>query len=98
MTVQNYTLLYSDKFDNVWIGFDALQTIHHECNGRNELLPAMNEKLDTERATTGKLSEGATSVDVRIVPSFIHCSDELYLAVFSAEWRADIHPTSFTDS
>ena len=48
----------------------------------------MNEKLDTERATTGKLSEGATSVDVRIFPSFIRCSDELYLAVFSAEWRA----------
>ena len=57
----------------------------------------MNEKLDTERATTGKLSEGATSVDVRIVPSFIHCSDELYLAVFTAEWRAKKlrHPPDF---
>ena len=57
----------------------------------------MNEKLDTERATTGKLSEGATSVDVRIVPSFIHCSDELYLAVFSSEWRAKKlrHPPDF---
>ena len=50
----------------------------------------MNEKLDTERATTGKLSEGATSVDV-------HCSDELYLAVFSAEWQAKKlrHPPDF---
>ena len=57
---------------------------HHECNGRNELLSAVNEKLDTKRATTGKLSAGATSVDVKIVPSFIRCSDELYLAVFSA--------------
>ena len=57
----------------------------------------MNEKLDTERATTGKLSEGATSVDVRIFPSFIRCSDELYLAVFSAEWRAKKlrHPADF---
>ena len=49
-------LLYSDKFDfslqlfevalrldNVWIGLDVLQTIHHECNGRNELLPAVYE-------------------------------------------------------
>ena len=76
------------ELDNVWNGFDVLQTIHHECSGRNELLPAVNEKLDTERATTGKLSEGATSVDVRIVPSFIRCSGELYLAVFSAEWPA----------
>ena len=61
------------------------------------LLPAVNEKLDTERATTGKLSEGATSVDVRIFPSFIRCSDELYLAVFSAEWRAKKprHPPDF---
>ena len=63
----------------------------------NELLPAVNEKLDTERATTGKLSEGATSVDVRIFPSFIRCSDELYLAVFSAEYRAKKlrHPPDF---
>ena len=100
------TLLYSGKFDfslqlfeldNVWNGFDVLQTIHYECNGRNELLPAVNEKLDTERATTGKLSEGATSVDVRIVPSFIRCSGELYLAVFSAEWPAKKprHPPDF---
>ena len=57
----------------------------------------MDEKLDTERATTGKLSEGATSVDVRIVPSFIRCSDELYLAIFSAEWQAKKlrHPPEF---
>ena len=83
--------------DNVWIGFDVLQTIHHECNGRNELLPFVNEKLDTERATTGNLSEGATSVDVRIVPSFIRYSGELYLAVFSAEWPAKKprHPPDF---
>ena len=57
----------------------------------------MNEKLDTERATTGKLSEGATTVDVRIFPRFIRCSDELYLAVFSAEWPAKKprHPPDF---
>ena len=85
------------ELDNVWIGFDVLQTIHHECNGRNELLPAVNEKLDTEQATTEKLSEGATPVDVRFVPSFIRCSDELYLAVFSAEWPAKKprHPPDF---
>ena len=103
MTVQ---ILYSGKFDfslqlfeldNVWIGFDVLQTIHHECNGRNELLPAVNEKLGTERATTGKLSEGATLVDVRIVPSFICSSGEPYWAVFSSEWPAKKprHPPDF---
>ena len=57
----------------------------------------MNEKLDTERATTGKLSEGATLVDVRIVPSFICSSGEPYLAVFYAEWPAKKprHPPNF---
>ena len=54
----------------------------------------MSEKLDTEQATTGKLSEGATLVDIRIVSSFIRCSDELYLAVFSTEWPAKKAQTS----
>ena len=61
----------AQRFDNISIVFDVLQTIHHESNGRTELLPAVNEKLDTEQATTEQFSEGATTVDFRIVPNFI---------------------------
>ena len=65
--------------------------------GRNELLPTVNEKLDTERATTGKLSEGATSVDVPVLSAVVmNCiwpSSPLNGGLKSS----DIHWTSYTD-
>lgn len=87
----------AQRFDNVSILFDVLQTIHHESNGRTELLPAVNEKLDTEQATTEQFSEGATTVDFRIVPNFIRWSDELYLAILPTKISLDVNPTSFSE-
>ena len=60
----------------------------------------MNEKLDTERAITGKISEGATLVDIRNVPSFIRCMDECIwpFSPMNGGLKAlDIHPTSYSD-
>ena len=45
-------------------------------------------EADQERASTGEFSEGATTVDVRILCQFVRCTVELYLSIFS-----DAQPT-----